>query len=73
MSADPTPRVQELLDAHDEGPDKFVEVWNRLEATPEDLEGLLLLLTPGVTMEERYRRLDAAANKLFGHGALNPH
>jgi hypothetical protein len=59
-------RVELLIDALDTGRDEFERVWNELEATPEDLEGLLRELTPGMTDIERSARLDAAVKQKYG-------
>jgi hypothetical protein len=59
-------RVGLLLDALDTGSDEFVRVWDELQATPEDLEGLLRAVTPGMTDIEREARLDAAVKQKYG-------
>ncbi len=52
-----TPRVQELLDAVDAGRDSFVEAYDRLKCTSEELHAVLVALAPGATVEERHRLL----------------
>ncbi len=73
MNNGPTPRVQEILDALHEGPDRFVEVFRRREVTAEELGELLCELSPGMTMEERVHKLEESANRILGHGFFNPH
>ena len=55
-----------LIEALNEDVDEFERVWNALQATPEDLEGLLRALTPGMTDTERSARLDAAVQRTYG-------
>ena len=59
-------RVELLIAALDTGRDEFERVWNALQATPEDLEGVLRELTPGMTDNERCDRLDAAVKQKYG-------
>ncbi len=59
-------RVELLIEALDTGRDEFERVWNELQATPEDLEGLLRAVTPGMTDNERSALLDAAVTKTYG-------
>ncbi len=59
-------RVELLIAALDTGRDEFERVWNEPEATPEDLEGLLRAVTPGMTDIERSARLDAAVKQKYG-------
>ncbi len=65
--------TRELLDALDEGPDRFVEVYSQLEVTPHDLVDFWCALMPMLTMKQRCERIEAGANQVFGHGFFNPH
>ena len=67
------PRVQEILDALAEGPDRFDEVFRRQAVTEEELGEILCELSPGMTMEERVHKLDKSVNRILGHGFFNPH
>ena len=67
------PRVQKLFDALNDGPDRFEEVYGQLKITPRELKELLCEMTPGLTMQERCDKIEAAANHCFGHGFFNPH